>query len=85
MVSEKKSQFEVREFYTKTKDILKLRLGSGKIGFSKKTAQSSLQKDHSPVQVWSARDIKDMQNLSKVCNWSTTKLQSLFSGEALVI
>jgi len=73
MVSEKESQFEVREFYKKTKDILKLRPGSGKIGFSRKTAQPSLQKDHSPVQVWSARDIKDMQNLS------TRKRREFFS------
>ena len=64
MVSEKESPFEVSEFYRKTRDILKLKPGLGKIGFSRKAAQSSLQKDRSPVQIWSAKDIDDMERLS---------------------
>lgn len=64
MDSGKDSYLSVREFYQKIKDVLKLRPALGNVGFSRKTAQSSLKKTSSSVQFWGLKDIKDLENLA---------------------
>ena len=54
------NEIQVKDFYQKAKDFLKLRPALRKIGFSRKTGE----KGCSSVQVWGKKEIQDLDNLS---------------------
>lgn len=66
MSSDKEPSLEVKDFFQKTKNLLKLIPASGKIGFSGKTALSPQGKDHTPIQIWGKKDFNHLKNLSSV-------------------
>lgn len=66
MNDEKDSSLDVRVFYLRTKDSLKLRPALGKIGFSRKAGQYFLQKGYPLVQVWGKKEIQDLKRLSSI-------------------
>ena len=54
------NEIQVKDFYQKAKDFLKLRPALRKIGFSRKIGE----KGCSSVQVWGKKEIQDLDNLS---------------------
>lgn len=60
----KESSFEVKDFYQKTKDSLKLNPVSGGIGFSRKINQSEPGQQAWSIQVWGKKDIQVFESLS---------------------
>lgn len=66
MKSEKNSLLDVKEFFQRTKDLLKLKPASGRMGFTRKLSRSSLNKARLPIQVWGKKEFNDMAGLSPV-------------------
>jgi HPr kinase/phosphorylase len=62
--NDRDSSLEVKDFFQKTKSLLKLVSASGKVGFSRKTDLSSLEKNCFPIQVWGKRNFNDLENRS---------------------
>jgi HPr kinase/phosphorylase len=62
--SDKGLSLEVKDFFQKTKDLLKLVPASGKIGFSRRTVLSRQIESRLPIQVWGKKDFNAMKNLS---------------------
>jgi len=54
------NEIQVKDFYQKAKDFLKLRPALREIGFSRKIGE----KGYSSVQVWGKKEIQDLDNLS---------------------
>ena len=54
------NEIQVKDFYQKAKDFLKLRPALRKIGFSRKIGEEGC----SSVQVWGKKEIQDLDNLS---------------------
>lgn len=55
---------EAKDFFQKTKNLLKLVSASGKTGFSRKIDLSSLEKNSLPVQIWGKRNFNDLESRS---------------------
>ncbi len=66
MNNDKELSLEVKDFFQKTKDILKLIPASGKIGFSKKTVLSRQRERRLPIQVWGKKDSNTLKSLSSL-------------------
>lgn len=64
MINDKDSLLEVKDFFQKTKNLLKLVSMSGKVGFSRKTDLSSLGKKCLPIQIWGKRNFNGLKSLS---------------------
>jgi HPr kinase/phosphorylase len=62
--SDKELSLEVKDFFQKTKDILKLIPASGKIGFSKKTVLPRQREHRLPIKVWGKKDSNTLKSLS---------------------
>lgn len=60
----KDSSFQIKDFYLRTKDFLKLRPALGTIGFPRKKDQSLQLKDFSSVQVWGKKEAQPIKGLS---------------------
>ncbi len=64
MNNDKERSLEVKDFFQKTKDLLKLIPASGKIGFSRKTILSRQRESRLPIQVWGKKDFNTLKGLS---------------------
>jgi len=64
MNEKKGSSLEVRAFYQKAKDSLKIRPASGIIGFSRKADLFFSQKGYQPFQIWGKKEIQTFNQLS---------------------
>jgi len=64
--SEKNSLLDVKEFFQRTKDLLRIKPASGRVGFARELARSSLNKARLPLQIWGKKEINDMSGLSPV-------------------
>jgi HPr kinase/phosphorylase len=64
--SEKNSLLDVKEFFQRTKDSLRLKPASGRVGFARKLARSSLHIARLPIQIWGKKEFNDMADLSPV-------------------
>jgi len=64
--SEKNSPLDVKEFFQRTKDLLRIKPASGRVGFARELARSSLNKARLPLQIWGKKEINDMSGLSPV-------------------
>ncbi len=53
---------EAKDFFQKTKGLLKLVSASGKVGFSRKTDLSSLEKNNLSIQIWGKRNFNDLES-----------------------
>jgi HPr kinase/phosphorylase len=62
--SEKNSLLDVKEFFQRTKDLLRIKPASGRVGFARELARSSLNKAPLPLQIWGKKEINDMAGLS---------------------
>ncbi len=66
MNNDKERSLEVKDFFQKTKDPLKLIPVSGKVGFSRKTALSHQKEGRLPIQVWGKKDFNTLKSLSSL-------------------
>ena len=66
MKSEKNSLLDVKEFFQRTKDFLRLKPASGSIGFARELARSYLNKARLPIQIWGKKEFNDLAGLSPV-------------------
>ncbi len=73
MNSDKELSLEVKDFFQKTKEPLKLIPVSGRIGFSRKTALSRQREDRLPIQLWGKKDFYFLKNLSSLERKTLTK------------
>lgn len=73
MNSDKELTLEVKDFFQKTKEPLKLIPVFGRIGFSRKTAPSRQKKDRLPIQLWGKKDFYFLKNLSSLERKTLTK------------
>ncbi|UCE22706.1 MAG: HPr(Ser) kinase/phosphatase [Candidatus Aminicenantes bacterium] len=73
MISDKELSLEVKDFFQKTKEPLKLIPVSGRIGFSRKTALSHQREDRLPIQLWGKKDFYFLKNLSSLERKTLTK------------
>jgi len=64
--SEKNSLLDVKEFFQRTKDLLRIKPASGRVGFARELARSSLNKARLPLQIWGKKEINDMAGLSPI-------------------
>ncbi len=64
MSNDRDPSLEVREFFQKTKNLLKLVSVSGKTGFSRKTDLSSLEKNSLSIQIWGKRNFNALERRS---------------------
>jgi len=64
MINKKGPSLEVKDFYKKTKDFLKLRPATGKIGFLKRIRQPSSATRSLPVQIWGKKENQEIGALS---------------------
>jgi HPr kinase/phosphorylase len=64
--SDKGPSLEVKDFFQKTKDILKLIPASGKIGFSRKAALSRQREGRPSIQVWGKKDFNTLKSFSSL-------------------
>jgi HPr kinase/phosphorylase len=55
---------EVKEFFQHSKGFLKLVPVTGKVGFLRKTAQSSLKMGRWPIRIWGKKDLDGLGSLS---------------------
>jgi len=64
--SEKNSLLDVKEFFQRTKDLLRLKPASRRVGFARELARSSLNKPRLPILVWGKKEINDLAGLSPI-------------------
>lgn len=62
MTSEKNPSFEVKDFYLKTKDFLKIKPAIGRIGFTRRINRFSLPPKTFPIQVWGKKEAQDLKS-----------------------
>jgi len=64
--SEKNSLLDVKEFFQRTRDLLRLKPASGRVGFTRELSRGSLNKARLPIQVWGKKEFNDIAGLSPV-------------------